>query len=382
MNKKMREILAAIEAEREEAKKSLEAGATDKAQASMDKIADLEKQYTIAEALYKAESEHIEDHHEGADPKFNQKDADIKAFSDYVRAMVQKTSTPQNITIGNNGAIIPVTIAGMIVEKVKELCPIYANSTMFHSKGTLKIPVWGNSTDGDGNQHNINVAFAAEFTELTADAGKFTSVDLTGYLVGALALIGKDVVNNSDIDITNFIVNEMSKSIAAFLEDKLLNGAASYNTGVLSTTTNKDAAASTAITADELIDVQDSIPTVYQAASAWYMAPATFTALRKLKDSQNRYLIQDDFSSDFPRRLLGKPVYLSDNMPAMAAGNKAVLYGDVSGLAVNVREDMNIEVLTEKYATQHAIGVVAWMDFDSKIIDNQKLCTLTMKAGA
>ena len=49
------------------------------------------------------------------------------------------------------------------------------------------------------------------------------------------------------------------------------------------------------------------------------------------------------------------------------AGNgiRAILYGDMSGLAVKISETMNIEVLREKYATQHAIGVVAWMEIDS-----------------
>jgi hypothetical protein len=38
-------------------------------------------------------------------------------------------------------------------------------------------------------------------------------------------------------------------------------------------------------------------------------------------------------------------------------------------------------VLTEKYATQHALGVVAWFEFDSKIMDNKGLATLVMSAA-
>ena len=111
------------------------------------------------------------------------------------------------------------------------------------------------------------------------------------------------------------------------------------------------------------------------------MHPDTFVAIKKLKDSNNRYLLQDDYSSEFPYRILGKPVYLSDNMPAVAASAKAVLYGDYSGLSVNFRENISIEILREKYATQHAIGVVGWFEFDSKVTDNQKLAVLTMKGA-
>ncbi|WP_254556719.1 hypothetical protein, partial [Salmonella enterica] len=83
---------------------------------------------------------------------------------------------------------------------------------------------------------NIKVAFADEFTELTEHAGKFVSVDLGGFLAGALTIIGKSVASNSDIDVVSFVVNEMAKEIASFLEKVLLNGEASKNEGALATT--------------------------------------------------------------------------------------------------------------------------------------------------
>ena len=79
--------------------------------------------------------------------------------------------------------------------------------------------------------------------------------------------------------------------------------------------------------------------------------------------------------------LLGKPVYISDNMPAVAASAKPILYGDYSGLAVNMRQQIEMQVLNEKYATQHAVGLVAWFEFDSNVIDHQKLATITMAAN-
>lgn len=71
--------------------------------------------------------------------------------------------------------------------------------------------------------------------------------------------------------------------------------------------------------------------------------------------------------------LFGNDVFCSDNMPKMAAGKTAIIYGDMSGLAVKVSEDMNIEVLREKFATEHAIGVVGWLEMDSKIEMNRRL---------
>ena len=311
--------------------------------------------------------------------------AEVRAFMDYVNSQCGGKVSPeyrsgeQNVTMSNNGAVIPTTIAQMIISTVKEMCPIFAKATMFAVKGTLKIPVWGNAN----TTHNIAVGYQTEFTDITADAGKFTSVDLTGYLAGALTLIGKSVINNSEIDVLGFIVAEMSKQIVLFLEKELIVGTSTKATGALATTTTVTLTSTTNITADDLITLQSKVVTPYQANACWTMAPATFTAIRKLKDSTGQYLLQTapNIVGGFPFMLLGKPVYISDNMPAVAASAKPILYGDYSGLAVNMRQQIEMQVLNEKYATQHAVGLVAWFEFDSNVIDHQKLATITMAAN-
>lgn len=304
--------------------------------------------------------------------------AEESAFVDYVLGRASELRAgEQNMTMANNGAIIPTSIADRIVTAVRDRCPILSGATIYRVNGTLKVPVWGKAN----TTHDIAVGYQTEFTELTADSGKFTSVDLSGYLAGALTLIGNSVENNSVFNVTDFIINQMAEEIALFLEKELLNGTSGKATGALSTPTAVTAASATAITADELIELQAQVKQVYQANACWTMAPETFTSLKKLKDSNGRYLLQDDVTGEFPYRLLGKPVYLSDNMPKLAADASAVLYGDYSGLSVNLREDISIQVLREKYATQHAIGVVAWFEFDSKVTDSQKLAVLNMKSA-
>lgn len=320
---------------------------------------------------------------EKKEEKRTQEEIEVRSFENYIKIQCgvfvapEQRSGEQNFTMANNGALIPVTIVNRVISTVKEMCPIFAKADIYNVKGTLKIPVYGlaNTT------HDIAVGYQTEFTDITADGGKFTSVDLTGFLAGALSLIGKSVINNSEIDVTSIIIKEMATKIALFLEKELLNGTTSYATGALATTNTMVAGSISAITADNLIDLQAKVPTVYQANACWTMAPATFTAIRKLKDGNGQYLIQSNFSQDFPYAILGKPVYLSDNMPAIGSAAKAVLYGDYSGLAVNLREDISIQILLEKYATQHAVGVVSWFEFDSEVEDHQKLATLVMSVS-
>jgi len=347
-------------------------------QASFDaiekEIADIDKTIEAEERAAKAKNTK-ETGDNGAEQE-TQEELEERAFVKYVlgaAAGLEERAGELNLTMANNGAIVPTSIANKIIKKVKDISPILSRATVYYMTGELKVPVYGASSG-----HDVKVAYSDDFTELTADAGKFTSVDLKGYLVGALTLIGRKLKTNAMFNVTDFIVNYMAEEIAAFLEGELLNGTTSKMEGALSTTNEKTAAAAAAITADELIDLQAKVKQAFQSDACWIMHPETFTAVKKLKDGQSRYLLQDDFSGEFPYRLLGKPVFVSDNMPKIATGAKTVLYGDMSGLSVKIAEQLEIEVLREKYATQHAIGVVAWMEVDSKVTDSQRMAVLKM----
>lgn len=293
-----------------------------------------------------------------------------KAFENYIRGVVTN-ERDANMTLTDNGAVIPTTIANRIIKKVYDICPILERSTKYNVKGKLELPYYDESTQA------ITVAWSTEFVELESNVGKLDSIELSGYLAGALTLISRSLINNSQVDVVAFVVDRMAYDIARFIENVLLNGGGSVEglTGVTNITT---AASSTAITADELIKTQGSVKDVFQENAIWIMNPATRDAIRSLKDGMGRYLLQDDISLPFGKSLLGKPIYVSDNMPTMASGKVAVYYGDMRGLATKFSEDMNIQVLREKYATQHAIGVVGWLEFDSKVEDAQKIAEIKM----
>jgi len=300
---------------------------------------------------------------------------DREAFAAYIRDTAAGVETRANLDVGNNGAIIPVTIAREIIKRVYDLCPILERARKFNATGVLDVPVY------DENTTAITVAYAEEFQELTANVGKFTKVRLGGFLAGALSLISRSLINNTQIDIVAFVVDEMAFKIARFVEGELLNGTADKIDGLSTMTNTMTAASATEITADEVIELKDMVKDVFQSNACFIMSPATRTALRLLKDEVGRYLLQDDINAPFGSTLLGKPIYVSDNMPNIAANKRTIIYGDLTGLGVKFTEEMNIQILREKYATMHAIGVVGWIELDAKVIDNQKIAALVQAAS-
>lgn len=295
-----------------------------------------------------------------------------RAFANYIRGVVETRAT--NLAVGDNGAVIPKTIAQKIIKKVHDISPIYQLATRYNVKGDLTIPYY------DEESSTITTAYATEFTDLESSSGKFLNIELKGYLAGALTKVSKSLLNNSNFDLVSFVITAMAESIARFIEKELLKGSDGKITGLSKAKNKVTATSATAITADELIDVQETVPDVYQAGAIWIMNKSTRSAIRKLKDNDGNYLLNKDVSAKWGYTLLGKDVYTSENMDAMSSSKTAIYYGDMSGLAVKLSEDINIEVLREKYVTQHAIGVVGWIELDSKIENEQKIAALVMGA--
>lgn len=299
---------------------------------------------------------------------------ECRAFENYVRGFVVHERAGE-LTKADNGAIIPTTIVNHIIRKVYDICPILDRSQKFNVKGKLEVPFYPADSD------TITVAYQDEFKALTSSSGKFATVELTGFLAGALTKISRSLINNVDFNITDFIVDEMSYAIKRWLEGECLKGTDGKITGLSTLSNELETASADEITADEVIKLKDKIKDEFQGNAIWIMSPATRTALRLLKDDVGRYLLNDDISSPFGTTLLGKPVYVSDNMPDMEAGETVIYYGDMHGLATKFNENINIEVLRERFADEHAVGVIGWLEFDAKVIDEQQIAKMVM-AGA
>lgn len=284
--------------------------------------------------------------------------------------LIRENRTAGNVTKTDNGAVIPTTIANQIIEKVKQLAPLYALATKFNVKGKLTFPVAG---------EDFTTGYHDEFTALASQKTVFDSLALDGFLAGALSKVSNSLINNSQFDIVSYVVNKIAKSVAEFLEKELITGKTKIN-GVLDLTGNAKTVTKFETTADlptvdELIALQVAVPQPYQAGCMWLVSNKTLVALRQLKDGNNRYLLQDDITNGFGYSLLGKPVMVSDNMT-----DTNVVYGDFSAMYVNVHEDASVQVLTEKYADEHATGVLTWIEVDARVIEPQKIVVSAKKS--
>ena len=294
---------------------------------------------------------------------------DYEAFDALIRSEETRAG---ELTKGDNGAVIPTTIANKIIEEVVEICPIFQDSDRYNVKGTLSIPYYDKSTS------DITMEYADEFTDGESKTGKFKSINLTGFLGRAITDVSISLINDSSFDVVGFVIRRMSESIAKFIEKELLKGTPNKIDG-LSKGVQELKTAGANFTADEIIDLQELIPDAYQANAYFIMSRKTRTAVRKLKDGQGNYLLNKDANSSWGYTLFGHDVYTSANMDDVKAGATVMYYGDYTGLATKVSENINIKVLTEVKARQHAVEVLGFVELDAKVQNAQKIAKLVIK---
>lgn len=317
-----------------------------------------------------AKEEEKRDMEENRTPELSTEELEIRTFADIIR---QRDDA--NITKTANGAVIPKTIANKIIDAVKDISPLFRMAEHFNVRGQLSIPYVNTATD------HIAMAYATEFTDLEAKDATLLSVDLTGFLAGVLCKISKSLINSTDFDLVNFVVNKIAAAVAVWIDSQIIQGTSQKILGLSGATNTITAAATNAITVNELIELQDKLKSAYQGGAIWVMAPATWTAIKKVLAGTSNYILNDSIEGGFSGRLLGKPVYTSDQVEAMAAAKRAVFYvNPAQALAVKLVED-SVQILNEKYATQHAVGVVAWYEADCKVQNQQAAAVLVMKAS-
>nr|DAY41746.1 MAG TPA: major capsid protein [Caudoviricetes sp.] len=309
--------------------------------------------------------------------KVAKSEVEERAFANFLRTGLTsfsdtETRSDVNLSKGDNGVVIPTTIADRIISTVKNIAPIIQGSDLYDVKGDLVFVV------DDESANKTTCAYVTEFQELESTTGKFKSVTLKGEIAGVLTKVSKSLINNAGFDIVNYVVTKVAESIAQFLENEMLNGTTKIQ-GLLNAEHAVTAASATAITADDLIDLQFTVPQVYRGNGVFIMNPDTFKACAKLKDNDGNYILNKDLTNGYGYTLLGRPVYESDNMPKMATGNKVALFADLKGYATKIAgESAEITVLQEKFATQYAVGVAGYVEVDGKIVDQQRIAVLKM----
>lgn len=214
---------------------------------------------------------------------------------------------------------------------------------------------------------------------------EFGQASLGAYKLGTLIKISEELLNDSAFDMESYIAKEFSRRIGAKEEEAFFTGNGTGKpTGILAATGGAQVgvttAGSTAITADEVIDLYFSLRVPYRKNAVWIMNDATVSAIRKLKDGQGQYLWEPSLVSGVPNKILGCEVITSPYMPTIAAGAKTIAFGDFSYYWIADRQGRIFKRLNELYATTGQVGFIGNQRVDGKLILPEAIKVLKQKA--
>jgi HK97 family phage major capsid protein len=195
--------------------------------------------------------------------------------------------------------------------------------------------------------------------------------------------LSRDLIDDSAFAVQTWVQTEFGKVKDLVYDDMILNGTGVLQPrGVLNTTgTNAFNQVPTTnvgdpVTADGVLDVTGQIEEQYDEDQVIVMRKtSTWRAVRKLKDSQNRYLVGMDsggeagFGTKAQRQVDGYPVIFSGFMPATGTANKIILSGDLGGYYLAQRLSLSIQVLRETKAKRNQVEVLASIRFGGNVVE-------------
>ena len=111
----------------------------------------------------------------------------------------------------------------------------------------------------------------------------------------------------------------------------------------------------------------------------WVLNEQTVKALRKIKDNTGNFIWQPSVSAGLPDTILNRPYVTSVYAPTIAAGAKAIAFGDYSYYWVADRQGRSFKRLNELFAMTGQVGFLASQRLDGKLILPEAIKTLTIK---
>ena len=284
----------------------------------------------------------------------------------------------QEGTDSEGGYLVPDEYERTLVEALEEENVFRQLAKVIRtSSGDRKIPVV--ATKGTASWIDEEGAY-------TESDDSFGQVSIGAYKVGTMIKVSEELLNDSVFDLESYIAKEFARRIGAKEEEAFFTGDGSGKPlGILAATggaeTGVTAASSTAVTADELMDLFYSLKSPYRKKAVWVLNDSTIKAVRKLKDSTGQYLWQPSLVAGTPDTLLGRPVKTSAYMPVIAAGAKTIAFGDFSYYWIADRQGRSFKRLNELYAANGQVGFLGSQRVDGKLVLSEAVKVLAQKAG-
>lgn len=296
--------------------------------------------------------------------------------------MEKRIQTTGTSTAG--GYTVPVELADFIVRSMKDWGPMYnadvVTELLTTSGNIINIPTVDDTA--------VPAVKHTEGTPLTDDGGSdatFGQKQLGAYVFDTeFVKFSMELAQDSIFNMESLLGSLLGERLGRIANKELTisDGVGDPNGVVTASSLGKTAAAAAAITGDELIDLLHSVNAAYRRSpkARWQFADTTLASIRKLKDGDGNYLwSMGDIQKGEPGTLLGYRYEINDDIAAIAASAKPVIFGDFSKYFVRKVGAPVIGVLRERFWPD--LGIAGLIRFDGELGDTAAVKHLVMAAS-
>uniref|UniRef100_UPI0035B36E2B phage major capsid protein n=1 Tax=Paenirhodobacter enshiensis TaxID=1105367 RepID=UPI0035B36E2B len=284
-----------------------------------------------------------------------------KAFEAYVRA--GNDEGLRGLVLEGKGLNTSVAAEGgyLVDPQTSETIRAVLHSTASIRQIATVVNVEATSYDVLVDKTDLGTGWASETAALTETATpQIERISIPLYELAAMPKASQRLLDDSAFDIEGWlaarIADKFSRAEAAafitgngvdkpkgFLSHTMVANAswAWGALGYVATGAAGDFAATNA--ADAIVDLVYALNAEYRAGASFVMNSKTAGAVRKMKDSDGRFLWTDSLAAGEPARLMGYPVLIAEDMPDIAAGTYAIAFGDfAAGYTIAERPDLRV----------------------------------------
>lgn len=347
----------------------------------IDQIGALDVSIGNAEKLAKAEAESkfedvVHDKLNASKPSAT-RDLFAKWLRGGERALsIEEIRATMSTTTGNQGGFsVQSDVAAQLIDALKGYAGVRQAADVIRTeKGSpLSFP-------GSDGTAEVGELIGENVTATAADP-VFTSVSLNTFKYSSkIVAVPYELLQDSTIDVEAFVRKRMVDRLGRIQNQHFTTGTGTGQPNGLATATTAGKTGATGQTTsiifDDLVDLIASVNYAYRTPScAFMLSDDSLAKIRKLKDTAGRPIFipgYDGLGRAMPDSILGYNVVVNDDVAAMAANAKSVLFGDFS--YYKVRDAMDITMFRfddSAYAKLGQVGFLAWMRSGGNLLDSK-----------
>jgi len=282
-------------------------------------------------------------------------------------------NTMSTTTGSEGGYTVQTDVATSLVEALKAYGGMREVSQVIRTAqgNPLNYP----TTDGTAETGEL----IAENTTATDADASFGSVALTAYKFSSkIITVPIELLQDSSVDVEAMVRARLATRIGRITNTYFTTGTGTSQPRGIVTASSAGKTGTTGQTTtviyDDLIDLQHSVNRSYRQNTRWMMADSSLKVIRKLKDGNDRPIFVPGYEvatpGGEPDMLLGKPITINEDVAAMAANAKSILFGDFSYYIIRDALDIQLLRFTDSaYAKKGQVAFLAWFRSGGNFID-------------